>query len=515
MLCRISWFRLLLLGPLALASWCSGHEPIDLFSDVPELGPGFVRLAAWNVRHLDLAADSEGYFPGRDQEAKFQVLLASFAKAVRDLQLDLLVLVEVQPRTGEPERLGQFRELLEAADPPRNREGPGWQWTRTEIEYDEPEDPYGNLQFGLLWNATRGIRMGDAGHRVLHELRQPRSPSGELLNRVHRAPWLVPIEVTDGTRSERLDLDLLAVHFKSGGATPQAAEVDAVVRFVREHHASPTPRHLIVCGDWNIRPDEDEQGRGRPRLRKMSVPRLSSGRDELLRLLTVGELPPSLEEWEQLTARFGNLEDFPALAARLPFTHLGASAEARNTLLDHMAISHTLDELFDHPVEVRLANGETDVWSGIEIATPRVPHADYLHFTDHLPVILTLRVASTSSDRAAPPVRILAAEPNPLGDETIRERVLLKNMSSESIDLAGWRIQDATGNCWTLDRDDSNQADGRLARGRTLAVRRRGRAMALSNGGDRIGLLDARGALIDSMHFGPAATGEMVWNECP
>src|SRR5688572_25955115 len=70
-----------------------GQEPVDLFSDSPSLAEGFVRIGAWNVRHLNVADNSERFFGGRNREEDFSILISSFAKAVLDLKLDLLVLV--------------------------------------------------------------------------------------------------------------------------------------------------------------------------------------------------------------------------------------------------------------------------------------------------------------------------------------------------------------------------------------------------------------------------------------
>ncbi len=488
---------------LLISALCAGQEPVDLFPDVPAYASGFVRIGAWNVRHLNVEPNSEDFFAGRDREEDLAILTASFAKAIRDLQLDLLVLVEVQPRVGEPDRLRQILLDLNGAD------GDHWRSDVTHLEYDEPEDPYGNLQFGLLWNTARAVRIDPAKNRVLEELRQPRSPTSGPLRKEQRAPWLIPVTVQT-SEAQRLEFDMLALHLKSGGATPQAAEVDAITRFIRGHQMLASRRHLIVCGDWNIRPDEEDQGRGRPRLLKMTIP---NGREGLMRILTVGEIGPDLTEWEQLADRIGELSRFPAISKILPYSHIGLRAEAYDSLLDHLAISRTLDELFDHPLEVHLASGRRDLRPGIEIVTPLVPHADYLHFTDHLPIVLTLRVDNVASDRPAPRVQIVAVEPNPIGDESQAERTVLRNLSAGSIDLCGWRIQDSAGNFWRLDRQDSNQANGRLARGRTVTIRRRGRPMTLSNSGDTIALFDSAGNLVETKTFGPTKTGEIVRTE--
>jgi hypothetical protein len=178
----VAW-QLFFAGCLLAARFGLGQQPVDLFPDAPAHAAGFVRIGVWNVRHLDVEASSEDYFSGTRREDDFAILIASFAKAVRDLQLDVLALIEVQPRAGEPDRLEELVRDLQLYG------GAGWRSDSTRIGYDEPDDPYGNLQFGLLWNAARGVSVEPARNRVLEELRQPRSPSGELLRQENRAPW--------------------------------------------------------------------------------------------------------------------------------------------------------------------------------------------------------------------------------------------------------------------------------------------------------------------------------------
>jgi hypothetical protein len=133
---------------------------------------------------------------------------------------------------------------------------------QTNIEYDDPSDPFGNLQMGLLWNSTR-VTVDPTADQLLQQLRQPRDVSGTLTQKRMRIPWLVPV------RAGALEFDLLIVHLKSGGDPPQAAEVEALKTFIVARQSAPNARHLIVLGDWNIRPD---QATGRARLRQMMAP---------------------------------------------------------------------------------------------------------------------------------------------------------------------------------------------------------------------------------------------------
>ena len=470
---RSLFILLVLLTTIDLAAQ-EMNEPVDLFSDEPALANGFFRLGAWNVRHLDLAYGAEGFLAGKNREADFEILTSSFAKAIEDLKLDIVVLIEVQPRMGERNRFEQVIAHLNKTDKD------SWAFSETRIAYDEPDDPYGNLQFGIIWNQRRGVKIAPDKARLLDELRQPRDRDGILTRKNQRIPWLVPVEV-HASSGEKLTFDLLSIHLKSGGTTPQSAEVNALADFIKQHQSASPTRHLILCGDWNIRPDQDTQGRGRPRLKRLSVP-VSGG--SLMRILTVDEIPPTLDQWQRFEDRLGSLDRFKPLTIMVPHTHIDVRADGFDTLLDHISISRSLDEIFDNPVRVRLATGTSDLRPGIEIARPMLSPEKYIMFTDHYPVVITLPVTNASEpDAAAGRVRIVAAEPNPLGDESKFEEVHLKNVTSETVSLNGWTLRDASGSAWKIGIEDDQanvMRDGNLFRYRTVVVKRNEKLRARS-----------------------------------
>ena len=113
------------LGPLAMliVSLCllvarptAAQEPLDLFSDAPRLSPEFVRIGAWNLRHINVEGGAAEVLPGKTPEEDAAILAATFAKAIDDLGLDLVAVIEHQPRPGEPNRLHQIRDELNRDD---------------------------------------------------------------------------------------------------------------------------------------------------------------------------------------------------------------------------------------------------------------------------------------------------------------------------------------------------------------------------------------------------------------
>ena len=478
----VRFFTLIVVGAL-LVSVGYAEEPIDLFPDNPALASGFVRLCSWNLRHINLEEQARTFLPGTTDAEDFAILIATFAKAMQDLGCDLTAVVEVQPRVNEPNRLHQIRDRLNAPG------GASWQADQTDIEYDDPTNPFGNLQLGVVWNSTN-VTLDPAADQLLHELRQPRDANGTLTEKRMRVPWLIPV------RAGSLDVDLLVLHLKSGGEAPQAAEVEALKTYITTRQSRPTPRHLIVLGDWNIRPD---QSTGRSRLRKMMGP-MAGG--TLMRVLTVDDVAPQRDGWDTID---GVPFDTP-LARTLPFTHVNATS--LDTLLDHIAISRTLEEVYDHPIRVQLASGTWDLRPGIQIAVPLIPEEDYRNLTDHLPVVLTLRTTAASTPTpptAAGGLRIVAALPNPHGDDRDLEEVHVANGGTTAVPLAGWRITNAEGQqSWLL-----TAQDGTVGPGQTVIVVRRGRPVSLRNSGDRIVLVNPGGQMVDTRAYGNAPSGKV------
>jgi len=236
------------------------QQPLDIFSDEPALDAGYLRLACWNLRHINLEEGAPAFLSGTTPDEDFAILTATFAKAIKDLALDMVAVVEHQPRANEPNRFHELRDRLNGSG------SSPWQSDETSIPYDNPNDPYGNLQFGVLWNSTR-VTIDPTADRLLTDLRQPRDAADNLTAQSMRIPWLVPV------KAGNLEFDLMILHLKSGGGFPQAEEVLALQKFITLRQSTPSPRHLIVCGDWNIRPDTDQ---GRDRLQQMMVP-TSSG----------------------------------------------------------------------------------------------------------------------------------------------------------------------------------------------------------------------------------------------
>jgi endonuclease/exonuclease/phosphatase family metal-dependent hydrolase len=455
------------------------QTPVDLFTDAAPLGAGFVRIGVWNLQHVDTTTPGASIFlSGTSRDADNDIKAATFAKAIRDLGLDILFVVENQPRNNEENRIQQIRDFLN-----QGLATAIWKSDESNIPYTvQPvaSGNFGGLQFAVIWNSSRAT-IDPAANKLLLHLRQ----SEDL-----RAPWQVP--VTSGG----LSFDAIVLHLKSGGAPIQQDEVNVLEAELRSRLSQSGARPVILCGDWNIRPDEDDQV---ARLRQLEIP---TANGKLMRLLTIESTRLTLDDWLGI----GKLTVAKVVSKLVPFSHYNAVGP--DSFLDHLAISSTLSEQFDHPLSVTLADGRTDLVPGIQIAVPAVPESTFAHFTDHVPVILTLR---TTIDAPLAPatsrLEIIAVMPNPIEPDAQHEQVRVRNVSVNSVALTGWTLRDASGARWNLDT-----TDGSVAPGETKIITRKGRAMALDNqGGDTVRLFDPAGNLVhEKSYSGTIASGVLV-----
>ena len=142
-------------------------------------------------------------------------------------------------------------------------------------------------------------------------------------------------------------------------------------------------------------------------------------------------------------------------------------------------------------------------------ATVVVPAAavtgDYTVSATLAGIVRTAPVSVTAGVALAP-LHMVAAMPNPAGDELQLEEVHLRNDGLATIVLAGWRISNPAGTLfWLLDN-----ADGIAPALQTTVVTRRGRPLTLTNNGGTILLLDPLGAVVETKTYGVAAEGVVV-----
>ena len=123
---RAVWLSVL--GALWISAAHAQDGAVDLFADNPKLAPGFLRLGAWNMRHINVEGGADEVLPGRSRDQDFQALIATFAKSIGDLGLDIVAVIEHQPHPGEANRLQQLAQKLNSG-----QDGP-WKWDESNIE---------------------------------------------------------------------------------------------------------------------------------------------------------------------------------------------------------------------------------------------------------------------------------------------------------------------------------------------------------------------------------------------
>ena len=153
---------------------------------------------------------------------------------------------------------------------------------------------------------------------------------------------------------------------------------------------------------------------------------------------------------------------------------------------------------------VTIAQGQTDATAIVVVPATAVT-GDYT-VSATLGGVVRKAPVSVTAGVALAPLHMVAAMPNPAGDETQLEAVHLRNDGPATIVLAGWKISNPAGTLfWLLDNADAIAP----AMGNRV-VTRRGRPLPLTNTGGTILLLDPLGAVVDAKTYGPAAEGVVV-----
>jgi len=96
--------------------------------------------------------------------------------------------------------------------------------------------------------------------------------------------------------------------------------------------------------------------------------------------------------------------------------------------------------------------------------------------------------------------------PNPVGADKDGEYIKLFNDADKAVNLAGWKIKDASGKAFNL--------SGSLESKKELILSASQTKISLNNNGETISLFDAKGVLMDELSYvGVAEEGKMVMNQ--
>lgn len=111
------------------------------------------------------------------------------------------------------------------------------------------------------------------------------------------------------------------------------------------------------------------------------------------------------------------------------------------------------------------------------------------------PVALPTPITSLPDEMATPPtVRIVGAKVNPVGHDPGNEVVTLVNTGPETVDLAGWKIEDKNGNQYALTHDS-------IGGGIFQSYQLRENTAQLSNKGGEIKLVNASGEIVHEVSY--------------
>lgn len=106
--------------------------------------------------------------------------------------------------------------------------------------------------------------------------------------------------------------------------------------------------------------------------------------------------------------------------------------------------------------------------------------------SDHLPVFAEFVFGADEEPAPVLPVRITSLLPNPAGVDAGREEVTIGNFTGSQVNLAGWKLRDASGKEFAL--------SGTVAAGARRTFVMASNSMPLNNSGDEVTLIDNTGA---------------------
>lgn len=141
------------------------------------------------------------------------------------------------------------------------------------------------------------------------------------------------------------------------------------------------------------------------------------------------------------------------------------------------------------------------------IESVQMPHDhNPLEVSDHFPVVVKLRLTGNggTTTTASNGIRITAIVPNPTGNENQEEAVTVKNISTQSINMTGWKLRDLAGKMWQLD------SLGTITPNQEKQIKRRGQLMALNNNGDTVDLINLSGTVVQTVTYARADEDEII-----
>ncbi|MCL5017062.1 MAG: lamin tail domain-containing protein [Patescibacteria group bacterium] len=96
--------------------------------------------------------------------------------------------------------------------------------------------------------------------------------------------------------------------------------------------------------------------------------------------------------------------------------------------------------------------------------------------------------------------------PNPVGADNAGEYIKIFNDGDKAVNLAGWKISDASNKSFSL--------SGTIQPGGNLSLPYSQTKISLNNNGETISLFDAKGALVDKLGYSGVATeGKLITHQ--
>ncbi|UUO06814.1 lamin tail domain-containing protein [Blastopirellula sp. J2-11] len=365
---------------------------------------------------------------------------ADLAAEIRASGVDVLALQEICDDYPEHDRLGN--KTLDEVCVVLNRQA-GNQW---KYELFPKRDIYAEDQLtGVAWNEARVQRVGGAMRITPVDL------LGDNYITWDRQPYAAKFSAGEG----KTDFVVIPIHMKSNYGDSagemrkhRAAEASALIAELPAVRKMFGDEDIIILGDTNA---------------------LSADEEGIQKFVKAGfrDLNAADRSTHTKDAPFDRAlvpQNQPEFANAREVIHSGQDRrDYRNKLSDHYLISF------------QILTGKDDDQGGAPQAASTAPQTP------------------RPSPQQPTDVQILAVLPDPFAQDDGKEAVVIANSSTRAVSLAGWKLTDDDGGEIML--------SGEIPPCSVITIHHPQEAW-LSNSGDELRLLDAKGAVIDEVTYG-------------
>lgn len=280
------------------------------------------------------------------------------------------------------------------------------------------------------------------------------------------------VEVQVPGQSETFVVIVIHAKARSGGrsATDQR-RVGAARLLVESLKDKFSDKDFILLGDFNDNPDDQSMN-----ILETGDPNASAGPEEIDGPFLINLVEPLLAAGHVSHGRTSadiagdRVNTIDPLSRKRNNDLRGTNANTGDILFDQLLIPVWM--------KTKYVQGSASVFDR-EVA---VKGNTTTRASDHLPVSAEFEFGGEDEEETPGQLKIVSLLPNPNGVDAGREEVTIRNLTTSSINLQGWKLRDRASNTFSL--------SGSIPANSELVIRLSPNTMPLNNDGDEVSLID-------------------------